>query len=611
MTAAMTAPIAISIRGLSVAYKFYDTPLDMLREAVFGSSRHNNFWALRNIDIEVREGERLGIIGHNGAGKSTLLQVVAGRLAPTTGEVTVNGKISSLLSLVPAWNLEDTGIENVRFNLMMQGVEEHRIDALVEDIVDFTDLGPFIHQPVKTYSAGMSSRLSFAIATAVDPEILIVDEVLGTGDGYFAGRAARRMQQMCDRGKALLFVSHAPSAVRMMCDTCIWLENGEVRLRGPVETVLRAYEEDILRQQDDSIREGTRRRLNAQRHLLKEDEIDDSGLLRLRLRADAAEARIAGTHYVRNIEVEVDDIDYPVALDTGVLPEADTAGAALDLEACEWGRLYDRGSTQCRMLLPRTGARDGGHLLVRLPGGSAGSHRIKVSFEETIDNGVEQLAVDAADASTASWQRFEAVSRSSLQNGWSRVVQSSEVSLPASADVERARQIAAARLIKLAEIESVEMLVEGRATLSVQELAPFDVRVRFRINEGSEPVNVGLSIVRSDGAYVFYQPSGIDDRNIGGFSGPAEVTFHFDPNPFGPGAYEINVFLTNAFEWENCPPSDIYDRRLAAVVFNVNLKRPIGFGLVNVLVPVSIKTGDRVIGLPGAEPADDKTIGAA
>lgn len=606
----MTAPIAISIRDLSVAYKFYDTPLDMLKEVVFARARYNNFWALRNIDIEIREGERVGIIGHNGAGKSTLLQVVAGRLAPTTGNVAVNGKISSLLSLVPAWNLEDTGIENVRFNLMMQGVEKHRIDALVDDIVDFTDLGPFIYQPVKTYSSGMSSRLSFAIATAVDPEILIVDEVLGTGDGYFAGRAARRMQQMCDRGKALLFVSHSTSAVRMMCDTCIWLENGEIRQRGPAETVLRAYEEDILRQQDDSVREGTRRRLNAQRHLLKENEIDSADLVRLRLRADAAEARIAGTHYVRNIEVEIDDVAYSVALDTHVLPEPGTAGAILDLEACEWGRLYDRGSAQCRMLLPRTGARDGGHLLVRLPPGSAGSRRVKVSFEEAVDNGTEQLAVDAADTATASWRRFEAISRSPLRDGWNRVVQSVDVILPGSADIEHARQVAASRLTKLAEIQSVEMLVEGRASLSVPELAPFDVRVRFRINEGAEAVNVGLNIVRSDGAYVFYQPSGVGDRNISGFTGAAEVTFHFDPNPFGMGAYEVNVFLTNAFEWENCPPSDIYDRRLAAVVFNVNLKRPISFGLVNVLVPVSIELGGFELGQAGAEPAK-KTLGDA
>jgi lipopolysaccharide transport system ATP-binding protein len=610
----MTAPLAISIRDVSVAFKFYDKPIDMLKEALFGRSRHGNFWALRNINLDVHEGERVGIIGHNGAGKSTLLQAVAGRLTPTTGDITVHGKISSLLSLVPAWNLDDTGLENIRFNLTMQGVDPHRIDALVEDIIEFTDLGPFIHQPVKTYSSGMSSRLSFAIATAVDPEILIVDEVLGTGDGYFAGRAARRMQQMCERGKALLFVSHSTAAVRMMCDTCVWIENGEIRLRGPAEMVLRRYEEDIMRQQDDSVREGTRRRLNAQRHLLKEDEIDDSGLLRLRLRADSEEARVVSTHYVRNIRVEIDDTPYEVPLDSHRPPEFGEAGAVLDLEACEWGRLYDRASAQCRMLLPRTGARDGGHLLVRPPAGSADSYRVKVSFEEAVDHGAEQLAVDAADAASAAWRRFDNVSRSPLADGWSSVVQSGEVTLPRSADIDRARQMAASRLTKPAEIESVEMLVEGRPALSVPELAPFDIRVRFRINDAAETINVAVNVVRSDGAYVFYQPSGLDERNISGVTGPAEVTFHFDPNPFGVGSYEINVFLTNAFDWANCPPSDVYDRRLAAVVFNVNLKRPISFGLVNLLVPVSINVGDPKQDQPiakASEAPDTKTMGTA
>ena len=168
---------------------------------------------------------------------------------------------------MPSWNPDETGLENIKFNLLIQGVDPREIPEKIDDIVDFTDLGPFIYQPLKTYSTGMSARLAFAIATAIDPEILILDEVLGAGDGYFAGRAARRMQTMCDRGKALLFVSHATAAVRMICDTCIWLENGQVRLRGPVETVVRQYEEDILRQQDETLREGNRCRLQAQHRL--------------------------------------------------------------------------------------------------------------------------------------------------------------------------------------------------------------------------------------------------------------------------------------------------------------------------------------------------------
>ena len=176
-----------------------------------------------------------------------MLQVIAGNIAPTSGSVSVNGKISSLLSLTPVWNDEDTGLDNIKFNLLVQGVPEKKIASITEDIVDFTELGAALYRPVKTFSSGMSARLAFAIATAIEPEILIIDEVLGAGDGYFAAKAMRRMRAMCEKGRALLFVSHATAAVRQLCNTCMWLENGAVKDAGPADEVLRRYEEDMLR----------------------------------------------------------------------------------------------------------------------------------------------------------------------------------------------------------------------------------------------------------------------------------------------------------------------------------------------------------------------------
>src|SRR5262249_26511092 len=164
-----------SVERVSMAYRLYAKPADMLREALFGGVRHDTFWALRDVSLRVGEKQRVGIIGPNGAGKSTLLQIIAGNLQPSGGTVCVRGRISSLLSLAPAWNSEDSGLENVRFNLLMQGVAENRIPLLVDEIVEFTELGPFIFHPVKTYSSGMSARLSFAIATAIEPDVLIID----------------------------------------------------------------------------------------------------------------------------------------------------------------------------------------------------------------------------------------------------------------------------------------------------------------------------------------------------------------------------------------------------------------------------------------------------
>ena len=145
----MSEPV-VSVEGVSMGYRLYAKPADMLREALFGGVRHDTFWALRDVSLNVYEGQRLGIIGHNGAGKSTLLQLIAGNLQPTTGHIAVNGRISSLLSLVPSWNPDETGLENIKFNLLIQGVDPREIPEKIDDIVDFTDLGPFIYQPLKT-----------------------------------------------------------------------------------------------------------------------------------------------------------------------------------------------------------------------------------------------------------------------------------------------------------------------------------------------------------------------------------------------------------------------------------------------------------------------------
>ena len=290
----MTLPV-ISVDDLSKAYPIYRKPMDMFLEILTRKTRHELFWALHDVSFSVQAGQRVGIIGPNGAGKSTLLQIIAGNLQPTSGTVDVNGSISALLSLVPAWNVEETGVENIRFNLLLRGCDKSKIAALTDEIIDFAELGQFIYQPVKTYSSGMSSRLSFAIGTAISPEILVVDEVLGAGDGYFAGKAVRRMKEVCDQGKALLFVSHATAAVRQMCDTAIWIESGGIRLMGPVDYVCTKYDEDMARSDDESVRPANIQRVEKNIHLAAPDEIGASDVVRLRLRSPES-ANLASIH---------------------------------------------------------------------------------------------------------------------------------------------------------------------------------------------------------------------------------------------------------------------------------------------------------------------------
>ena len=287
----------ISVENVSASYKLYGKPSDVLRETLFGSQRHDTFWALRDISLKIKEGERVGIVGPNGAGKSTLLKVIAGNLTPTTGKVSVVGKISSLLSMVPAWNEEANGIDNIRFNLLLQGVEENKIPSLTEEIIDFTELGPFIFHPVRTYSTGMSARLSFGIATATSPELLIVDEVLGTGDGYFAWKAYQRMKEFCARGRALLFVSHSISAVQQMCDRAIWMQNGTVRLDGELGYVLRQYELDFKKAEDE-VQRARQKSLS----LVSPDELVDLDESRFRI-VPRVGGHFFSSHFIRTIRI--------------------------------------------------------------------------------------------------------------------------------------------------------------------------------------------------------------------------------------------------------------------------------------------------------------------
>jgi len=286
----------VEVKDVSKAYNLYANPREIVKEAIFGGVRHDVFWALRDVSFAVAEGQRLGIIGPNGAGKSTLLKTITGNLQPTNGSVHVDGTVSAMLSLTSFLNQDETGLENIRFNLIVNGVRKRDIPRLTEEIVDFTELGAFIRAPVRTYSSGMQARLSFAITTSLTPDILVVDEVLGAGDAYFVGKATQRMIELCDQGRALLFVSHSMAAVQLLCDTVVWLQEGAVREIGPVEEVTRHYEEDFRRQEDAQTRAGNRERRARLASTVTPEEFGRPDVLRFRLIGDDG---LSAQHYVR------------------------------------------------------------------------------------------------------------------------------------------------------------------------------------------------------------------------------------------------------------------------------------------------------------------------
>lgn len=235
---------AIEVHDLSKVYRLYSNPKDRLKEYLFRGRRtyHQAFWALRNVSFRVAHGSTLGLVGDNGAGKSTLLQLVAGTLRPTSGSVTLNGRVSTILELGAGFNPEFTGRENVFMTGSIMGIPQQEMERRFPEIAAFAEIGDFIERPVKLYSSGMYVRLAFAVATSVDPDILIVDEALSVGDQYFQKRCIDRIEGFRKSGKSILFCSHNLYQIRLICDEAVWLKDGEVAMAGEASRVIGAYQ---------------------------------------------------------------------------------------------------------------------------------------------------------------------------------------------------------------------------------------------------------------------------------------------------------------------------------------------------------------------------------
>jgi lipopolysaccharide transport system ATP-binding protein len=234
---------AVQFENVSKSYPIYNAPGDRLKELITFNRRefHRNFWALHDVSFEVRRGETFCVIGENGSGKSTLLQLVARILQPSSGTVSVEGRVSALLELGAGFNPEFTGRDNVYLNGSILGLSKREIDACYGNIEEFAEIGDFIDRPVKTYSSGMVVRLAFAVAINVDPEILIVDEALAVGDLYFRQRCMRKVHELRARGITILFVSHATADVKALGDRALWLDHGRVVELGATDRVVAKY----------------------------------------------------------------------------------------------------------------------------------------------------------------------------------------------------------------------------------------------------------------------------------------------------------------------------------------------------------------------------------
>jgi ABC-2 type transport system ATP-binding protein len=241
----MRDDLAIKVSQVSMRFNLNQEGVDNLKEYVIKAMTHqlrfHEFWALRDIDFQVRRGERLGVLGTNGAGKSTLLKIVSGVLKPTTGTVQVRGKVAPLLELGAGFAKEYTGRENIYLYGALLGYPKSLLDEKFDEIVDFSELGEFIDVPIKNYSSGMKSRLGFSIATVVEPDVLILDEVLSVGDKKFRRKSERKVMSMFDKGVTVVFVSHNLEQVVRLCDKAIILDGGHLVAKGNVDRVAKIY----------------------------------------------------------------------------------------------------------------------------------------------------------------------------------------------------------------------------------------------------------------------------------------------------------------------------------------------------------------------------------
>jgi lipopolysaccharide transport system ATP-binding protein len=291
----MNTPIRLD--GISKCYRIYDNPQarfkQALRDRLFGIwgradavPLYREHWALKEISFELHAGEAIGIVGRNGAGKSTLLQIIAGTLEPTSGSCETNGRITALLELGSGFNPEFTGRENVILNAMILGLTREAAFERFDAIASFADIGDFIDQPVKTYSSGMMMRLAFSVQTAVDPQILIVDEALSVGDMFFQAKCMARINKLVDNGVALLFVSHDAASVRQLCERAVLLDRGKLAGIGPAGSIVDQY---VKLQLEDRNREAAKSKSASMP--VWQDTAENSAEIANRLEPDATWGR--------------------------------------------------------------------------------------------------------------------------------------------------------------------------------------------------------------------------------------------------------------------------------------------------------------------------------
>jgi lipopolysaccharide transport system ATP-binding protein len=343
-----SADLAVKAERVSKTYLLYDSPADRLKELVLRRRRAREFRALDDISFELPAGKALGVIGENGAGKSTLLKIVAGTTRPTSGTISRKGAVASILELGMGFHPEFSGYENARLNAALLGLSGSEIRRRLPQIRDFAELGHFFLRPVRTYSSGMALRLAFAVATHVDAEILIIDEALAVGDGYFQKKSIDRITDFHKRGGTLLFCSHALYYVAMLCDRAIWLREGREAASGRAEAVVRKYEAFLQEKERQSAEPApvSQRATDGRRPALLTEVVvhDGSGYPRAEFGA--------GEGFAVDLAFQTADPELAFHVRIGIDRHDGVQAFAMDTRAESWAPLRGASSYRVRLHVP-------------------------------------------------------------------------------------------------------------------------------------------------------------------------------------------------------------------------------------------------------------------
>jgi lipopolysaccharide transport system ATP-binding protein len=565
----------VALKNLGKMYKLYRRPVDRVLD-VFGINRclfwrkpnYREFWALRGVNLEVARGERLGIIGHNGAGKSTLLKLVTGNLTPTEGTVHVGGRVQVLMELGTGFHPEFTGRQNIAAALTYQGVTGAEIATREEEIVDFAELDQFIDQPVKTYSAGMYARLAFATATSMEPDILIIDEILGAGDAYFTGKCVERMCRLTERAQTtVLFVSHDVGSIQRLCSRLIWMEHGQIRRMGRPSEMIGDYLE-LMRQQNELRQRARERKRQARNTGVVIDEMELHQAFRFRLCPAARGPQ--GRHLVYRLSLLLDDrplttievggpMDNSGAHPSRLIDEVMPSGwSSPRLSGDRWARALVAGSpgvyADFVLAVPPHLIEGKPHLQLEIEHQPATEAPVAVEYLRP--DGWQALGTLTADGPAA-------VQASVFSIGLGGAPAAPVPAAPASAED------------KLCVIRGIDFLRDDGSNVRT---VPVKSRLRIQVHfEALRPIYnpvFAVTINNTDGTQMDHQNTKLLGIEVGWVHGKATYCFAFNPLRIGVGDYLVTPAIFKCLDlarWDDIPPCyDRHDRRYCLTVFTAS-----------------------------------------